>query len=309
MEYSLSIFVDGGCRGNGTPQAIGAIGVVLSSGREHLCLKQAIPPSRKPTSQRAELEATILALKRTREIYTRVRVGRPRRTKIHADSRYAVDCMNLWCDKWSQCGWLNAKGELVVNRDLIFEAAQLRDQLRAQGGLEVIWIPRERNVEADALCNDQLDRQERNARNKQNRILERQRAEQELEREKQRAKEQAEQIARVQRMKQEEARQRQISATKTLWVELACKEYGERPEWNTYKPSKEGTLVLRIIQDIQSQEEATVLRRLMERDKSNQEKLRQEAIKTSQLKAERAMGLRSPERTNTLIGIRYMDYF
>ena len=48
---------------------------------------------------------------------------------IHSDSKYAVSCMNVWIDKWTQNGWTNAQGEPVANRDLIEQASNLDDRL------------------------------------------------------------------------------------------------------------------------------------------------------------------------------------
>ena len=37
----------------------------------------------------------------------------------------------------------------------------LDDEVKELGDVQYVWIPRERNEEADALCNQALDKQER----------------------------------------------------------------------------------------------------------------------------------------------------
>jgi ribonuclease HI len=39
--------------------------------------------------------------------------------EVFPDSRYAENCMPGWIYKWSGNGWMNARGEPVVNQDLI----------------------------------------------------------------------------------------------------------------------------------------------------------------------------------------------
>ncbi|PQE12450.1 ribonuclease H1 protein [Rutstroemia sp. NJR-2017a BVV2] len=63
MVYTMKIYVDGGCRGNGQPGAIGAAAAVFKSrwGRDKTWTRQ-LPYYPPPTNQRAEITAIILAL-------------------------------------------------------------------------------------------------------------------------------------------------------------------------------------------------------------------------------------------------------
>jgi ribonuclease HI len=79
---------------------------------------------------------------------------------IHSDSRYAVNCMNEWIDKWANNDWINSAGREVANRDLIEKASILDEQLKEEGEVKYVWIPRSRNELADQYCNDALDEQE-----------------------------------------------------------------------------------------------------------------------------------------------------
>ena len=68
MVYTMEIYVDGGCRGNGQPGSIGAAAAVfkLRSGNQQAWTK-ALPQYPPPTNQRAEITAIILALKQALE--------------------------------------------------------------------------------------------------------------------------------------------------------------------------------------------------------------------------------------------------
>ncbi|KAL2835982.1 ribonuclease H-like protein [Aspergillus pseudoustus] len=161
MVYTLEIFADGGCRGNGQPGSIGAAAIIYRQ-RKHRyrgARTFTLPRRPTPTNQRAELMAIILALEsacdKCRDLNTYPRVD----VTIYTDSRYAVDCMNQWIHKWRNNGWIGSSGNPVKNRDLIEGAADAAEDLRERGDVKYEWIPRERNFRADALVNENMDRQ------------------------------------------------------------------------------------------------------------------------------------------------------
>lgn len=160
----MEIYVDGGCRGNGRPDAIGAAAAVikLKWGRSQTWSRN-LPngfSDPAPTNQRAEISAIILALElalgKCAELVTNPYLD----VKIYSDSKYAVGCMTEWIYKWSHNGWINSAGNPVANQDLIREASNLDDRVRDEGRVEYIWIPRSENEMADEVCNDALDAQE-----------------------------------------------------------------------------------------------------------------------------------------------------
>lgn len=158
MVYTMEIYVDGGCRGNGQPGSIGAAAAVfkLRSGK-HQAWTKSLPQYPPPTNQRAEITAIILALEQALEKLAELRTNPWLDVKIYSDSRYAIGCMTDWVYKWSRNGWINAAGNEVANRDLIQEASDLDDRLKEEGTVEYIWIPREENQDADRCCNQALD--------------------------------------------------------------------------------------------------------------------------------------------------------
>ncbi|KKK13677.1 hypothetical protein P175DRAFT_0507388 [Aspergillus ochraceoroseus IBT 24754] len=161
MGYIMKFYTDGGCRRNGKPGAIGAAAAVLEkrSGGT-LSWRKSLPSYPAPTSQRAEISGIILALEMALQKYDSLNTNPYLDVTIYTDSRYAIGCMTDWIYKWTRNGWINAQGYEVANRDLIEEASRLDDELKEQGDVQYVWIPREQNEQADRICNQRLDEQE-----------------------------------------------------------------------------------------------------------------------------------------------------
>jgi ribonuclease HI len=161
MVYIMKIYVDGGCRRNGSSNAIGAASAFhkLRWGRSWYST-QRLGGYRNATNQRAEITAIILGLKMVLARYKKLDLNPYLRVTIHSDSKYAVNCMNDWIYKWSSNGWVNSRGEDVANQDLIREASSLDDDVKELGQVEYVWIPRSENEEADRYCNQEMDEME-----------------------------------------------------------------------------------------------------------------------------------------------------
>ncbi|CEJ55300.1 hypothetical protein PMG11_01566 [Penicillium brasilianum] len=158
MVYTMIIYTDGGCRGNGQPWATGAAAAVFKTKYgKYRAWTRTLPSNPTPTNQRAEITAIIVALEQALEKYNSLETRPWLDLRIYSDSRYAVECMKNWIYKWTRNGWVNAAGNTVANRDLLEEAFDLDDRLRKEGDIEYIWIPREENKVADGCCNRLLD--------------------------------------------------------------------------------------------------------------------------------------------------------
>lgn len=68
--------------------------------------------------------------------------------------------MTEWIVKWKANGWRNAVGGPVANQDLIKAAVYWREKLQEIGYVSYIWIPRPENEMADRYCNQAMDKQE-----------------------------------------------------------------------------------------------------------------------------------------------------
>ncbi|KAJ8113698.1 hypothetical protein ONZ43_g5095 [Nemania bipapillata] len=162
MVYVMEFYVDGGCRGNGQPWAIGAAACCLRtrSGDARFVRSVSLPRDPAPTNQRAEITAIIMALEWALEKYRGLNTSPAVDVRIHSDSRYAIGCMTNWIYKWASNGWENSSGYEVANRDLIQRASDLDDEVKELGSIKYIWIPRSDNETADEACNEKLDEQE-----------------------------------------------------------------------------------------------------------------------------------------------------
>jgi ribonuclease HI len=159
MVYIMEFYVDGGCRGNGSSWATGAAAcVMMKKSPQYYSWTMRLPSDPTPTNQRAELTAIIMALELALDRYNELDGNPWLDVTIYSDSQYAVNCMNEWIYKWANNGWNNARGCEVANRDLIEEASNLDDKLKAEGKVKYVWIPREKNELADRLCNEELDK-------------------------------------------------------------------------------------------------------------------------------------------------------
>ncbi|KAF2666075.1 ribonuclease H1 [Microthyrium microscopicum] len=160
MPYRMDLWVDGGCRGNGTEWAIGAAACVHKKYHGgHDSWTRHLPSYPTPTNQRAEITAIIMAQEQALEKFDELNGSPDLDIRIYSDSRYAVGCLTRWIYTWANNGWCNSRGYEVCNRDLIEEASDLDDRLNELGDVEYIWVPRSQNELADEYCNDALDEQ------------------------------------------------------------------------------------------------------------------------------------------------------
>jgi ribonuclease HI len=105
MVYIMEIYVDGGCRGNGRPDSIGAAAAMfkLRHGRYKGWTKL-LPRYPPPTNQRAEITAIILALEQAIEKCACMISDPWVDITIYSDSKYAIGCMTEWIYKWVRNG-------------------------------------------------------------------------------------------------------------------------------------------------------------------------------------------------------------
>ena len=156
----MELWIDGGCRHNGYANAVAATAVVQVFRRGRNRITQT-PFHDNPTSQRAELAAAIQALQLAIEKQQSLGGDVYMLVTIHTDSRYLYKFETDWYDKWEKNGWLNARGQDVVNQDLMKEALSLESTIRRHGQVTWKWVPRGDNEAADEAVNDELDDMER----------------------------------------------------------------------------------------------------------------------------------------------------
>ncbi|KAI1432719.1 ribonuclease H1 [Xylaria sp. CBS 124048] len=142
MVYIMKFHVGGACYSN-EDYAIGAATCELAvrSGKFTLMQVAGLGQWVKPSKQRADLVAIIMALRWALQRYNELNTAPITSVCIYTGSRYAVNCVNKWIVKWKANNWVNRHGEEVANRDLIEEAALLESKLRQFGSVTYVYAP------------------------------------------------------------------------------------------------------------------------------------------------------------------------
>ncbi|KAI0124800.1 ribonuclease H-like domain-containing protein [Xylariales sp. AK1849] len=154
----MVFYVDGGCRENGNPDAIGAAAACLMNrlGKTYKYKSlQLLRWAHRPTNQEAEITAIILALKWALERWDELD-NQPRLSEDLLRFTIRHRTFDHMLDKWERNGWMNSKGIAVMNEKLIMEASELDGQVRKLGTLYYLWTPREYDFIADLRCNEAL---------------------------------------------------------------------------------------------------------------------------------------------------------
>ena len=138
----VTIYTDGGCRGNPGP---GGWGAILRCGEHERELKGGEPET---TNNRMELTAAIQAL---------TALNRRCTVALWTDSEYVRNGITQWVHNWVKRGWKTAAKTPVKNADLwqqLLAACQQHD-------VEWHWVKghagHEGNERADQLANDAMD--------------------------------------------------------------------------------------------------------------------------------------------------------
>lgn len=162
--YKMGYRIDGGCRGNGRNDAIGAAVAIEILPHRKTVWTRTLPPEPIPTSQRAELTAIRFALElATRELKLQRCHFDCLDLSFYSDSKYAINCIAHWVERWKISEWVTTRGKPVENQDLIKKADCLREQVLSAGPCDCRilfqWVPRAKNQLADLYCDIFLEQQ------------------------------------------------------------------------------------------------------------------------------------------------------
>lgn len=177
-RQNIVVGVHGACRGDGTDFAQ-YMGIGVYFGEENpfndgyyveYIEKQPIQPA----TQRAEVSAAIAALQKICDIHTTMckrKIDRKNnagvkglaqpllRAFIKTDSDYLVKSMNDWLEKRRQTHYLTSTGKPITNKDVLETLDKWVCILERANCQVVFWhVPIERNMAAEELANDALDR-------------------------------------------------------------------------------------------------------------------------------------------------------
>ena len=142
MMQHVTIYTDGGCRGN---PGLGGWGAVLSYGNVE---KELFGSEAETTNNRMELTAAIKAL---------TALTRPCKVDLYTDSVYVRSGINEWLGSWKARGWKTAAKKPVKNVELW----QALDECNQQHDVTWHWVKGHSgdpgNERADALANRAMD--------------------------------------------------------------------------------------------------------------------------------------------------------
>lgn len=153
---TIVAFTDGGCRGNGKSDAIGAYGVQLNFTDENNVThtKELRKAFKGVTNNQMELQAVIECLKA---------LNQPCKVILTTDSKYVCNAINeKWLQGWIRKGWVNSSKQPVKNKEQWQELVPLLEKHEVQ----FFWVrghaDNPGNQRADELCNIAMDEYKNN---------------------------------------------------------------------------------------------------------------------------------------------------
>jgi ribonuclease HI len=141
-EAVVTIYADGGCRGNPGPAAGASL---LQAGERE---KELWGGEGLTTNNRMELTAAIRALEALK---------RPATVHLHTDSQYVQKGISEWIHNWKRNGWRTADKKPVKNADLWQRLDELAGRTRSSGAGSKGMPGTAGNERADALANRAMD--------------------------------------------------------------------------------------------------------------------------------------------------------
>ena len=144
QKDNITIYTDGGCRGN---PGVGAWGAILLSEKHNLRLE--IGESEEhTTNNKMEMQAAIKALERLKNSHN---------IKLYSDSAYLINGMNSWIYSWQKNNWIKSDKKPVENKDYWLKLIELSKR----HSIEFIKVKghssNEENNRADEIVNILMD--------------------------------------------------------------------------------------------------------------------------------------------------------
>jgi len=133
----IELWGDGGVRGNGKEESIGAYAFILSYKDKYYEYSYA---ERNATNNQQELLAIINGLKYLKKTTIPV--------KVYTDSAYCIGC-TTWIKSWKKNGWLTATKEPVKNKQSVI---WLDEQLQRFDNVEFIKVKGHSGVPLNERC-------------------------------------------------------------------------------------------------------------------------------------------------------------
>lgn len=145
-KKEVTIYTDGGCRGNGKDLTVGGYGAILIYGEYYKEIKKGF---KNTTNNIMEMTAVIEALQMLKQ---------PCCVKLYSDSAYVVNAFKQgWIKKWQINGWRTANKEPVKNEELWKKLIELTNYhsvefIKVKGHADNKY-----NNRCDELANEAMD--------------------------------------------------------------------------------------------------------------------------------------------------------
>lgn len=143
----IKIYCDGGCRGNGKDNNIGAYAAVMLYKDK---IKEISEVNINTTNNIMELKSVIKALQAVKKFNIPI--------EVYCDSAYVVNGINQWIKNWIKNGWKTSTKKPVENAELWKELYQLKIKFQNIKFNKVKGHSDDKyNNRADELCNLAMD--------------------------------------------------------------------------------------------------------------------------------------------------------
>jgi len=150
MPQTLSIYTDGGCRGN---PGLGSWAFAVYFGNTYRGQKSSAEAY--TTNNKMEIKALLEALKWVeKQKFTLDSI-----VYIYSDSTYVQQGYKNWLGNWVKRNWRTASGTQVKNKDLWKEVSKYKNLLNSRVSVEKVkgHAGIVGNEKADELCNIRMD--------------------------------------------------------------------------------------------------------------------------------------------------------
>ena len=144
----ITLYCDGGCRGNGKENNIGSWAYMLEYNGN---IKEGSGATANTSNNKMELQAVIEGLKAIKK--------KDYKVNVYLDSNYVLQGITSWIHGWKQKNWRKADKKPVENKELWIELDELRNKFSNINFIKVKGhAGEEGNERVDLLVNMAMDK-------------------------------------------------------------------------------------------------------------------------------------------------------
>lgn len=125
-KNTLYVFTDGNVRNNGKKKARGGYSIYFGDSEPYKQFNKTELIANEPTNNKAELygvESIMKVIRTNQELFKNKKVI------VCTDSKYSIDCITKWSEKWKVNNWVNSKNEPVKNKETIQSILDIKNNI------------------------------------------------------------------------------------------------------------------------------------------------------------------------------------